>query len=131
MIVVDDCSTDNTRELIKAITGIKYQRQKSNGGFIESCNTGAKLAKGQYLMFLNNDTVVYDNWLDSLCEVFNSYPDAGLVGSKLVYPDNQLQEAGGIVFADASGWNYGRLGQVDEPWYNHIREVDYCSGAVF
>ncbi|MBL4661376.1 MAG: glycosyltransferase [Alcanivoracaceae bacterium] len=129
VIVVDDFSSDETETLIKNISGITYQRQKQNGGFIESCNTGAKLAKGQYLMFLNNDTVVYNNWLDALCDVFNNYPDAGLVGSKLVYPDNQLQEAGGIVFADASGWNYGRLGKPDEPWYNHIREVDYCSGA--
>jgi GT2 family glycosyltransferase/glycosyltransferase involved in cell wall biosynthesis len=129
IIVVDDCSSDDTPTLIKNISGITYQRQKQNGGFIESCNTGAKLAKGHYLMFLNNDTVVYDNWLDALLEVFENYPDAGLVGSKLVYPTNQLQEAGGIIFSDASGWNYGRMGKPDEPWYNHIREVDYCSGA--
>lgn len=129
IIVVDDCSTDDTQKRIKKISGITYQRQKQNGGFIESCNTGAKLAKGQYLMFLNNDTVVYDNWLGALIDVFDHFPDAGLVGSKLVYPNGQLQEAGGIVFSDASGWNYGRLGIPDEPWYNHIREVDYCSGA--
>lgn len=129
VIVIDDCSTDDTQKLIKKISGITYHRQKENGGFIESCNTGAKMAKGQYLMFLNNDTVVYDNWLDSLLAVFETYSDAGLVGSKLVYPNNQLQEAGGIIFSDASGWNYGRLGKPDEPQYNHIREVDYCSGA--
>lgn len=129
VIVVDDCSNDDTQELIKNISGITYQWQKQNGGFIESCNTGAKLATGKYLMFLNNDTVVYENWLDALIEVFDNYPDVGLVGSKLVYPDNQLQEAGGIVFSDASGWNYGRLGNPDEPQYNHVREVDYCSGA--
>jgi GT2 family glycosyltransferase/glycosyltransferase involved in cell wall biosynthesis len=129
VIVVDDCSTDETQKLIKNVSGITYQRQKQNGGFIESCNTGAHLAKGQYLMFLNNDTVVYDKWLDSLIDVFNNYPDAGLVGSKLVYPNNQLQEAGGIIFSDASGWNYGRMGNPDEPWYNHVRTVDYCSGA--
>lgn len=129
IIVVDDCSTDATAELIKKILGITYHRQSTNGGFIESCNTGAQLATGQYLMFLNNDTVVYENWLDALLAVFDNYPDAGLVGSKLVYPDNQLQEAGGIVFSDASGWNYGRLGNPNEPQYNHVREVDYCSGA--
>ena len=129
VIVVDDCSSDETESLIKNISGILYQRQAQNGGFIESCNTGAKLAKGQYLMFLNNDTVVYDNWLDALIEVFENNEDAGLVGSKLVYPDNQLQEAGGIIFSDASGWNYGRFGQPEEPVYNHVREVDYCSGA--
>lgn len=129
IIVVDDCSSDETPTLIKNISGITFKRQEKNGGFIESCNTGAKLAKGQYLMFLNNDTVVYDNWLDALLEVFENHPDAGLVGSKLVYPTNQLQEAGGIIFSDASGWNYGRMGKPDEPWYNHVREVDYCSGA--
>ncbi|MEZ5496617.1 MAG: glycosyltransferase [Gammaproteobacteria bacterium] len=129
VIVIDDCSTDDTENQIKMISGIHYHRQKQNGGFIESCNTGAKLAKGRYLLFLNNDTVVYDLWLDSLINVFEDYPDAGLVGSKLIYPNNQLQEAGGIIFSDACGWNYGRLGNPEEPQYNHVREVDYCSGA--
>lgn len=129
VIVVDDCSTDDTPDLIKNVTGITYHRQLENGGFIESCNTGAKMAAGEYLMFLNNDTVVYDGWLDALCDVFDRFDDAGLVGSQLIYPNDQLQEAGGIVFSDASGWNYGRLGNKDEPWYNHVREVDYCSGA--
>ncbi len=129
IIVVDDCSSDDTPALIKKISGISYQRQKQNGGFIESCNTGAKLAKGEYLMFLNNDTMVHNQWLDALLEVFEQHSDAGLVGSKLVYPNGQLQEAGGIVFSDASGWNYGRLGNPDEPQFNHVREVDYCSGA--
>ena len=129
VIVIDDCSTDDTENQIKMISGIHYHRQKQNGGFIESCNTGAKLAKGRYLLFLNNDTVVYDSWLDTLINVFENYPDAGLVGSKLIYPNNQLQEAGGIIFSDASGWNYGRLGNPEEPQYNHVREVDYCSGA--
>ncbi|VAW35589.1 Glycosyltransferase [hydrothermal vent metagenome] len=129
VIVIDDCSSDDTQNLIKNIAGITYHRQKKNSGFIESCNTGAKLAVGQYLLFLNNDTIVHDAWLDSLMQIFSDYSDAGLVGSKLIYPNNQLQEAGGIVFADGSGWNYGRLGEADEPWYNHVREVDYCSGA--
>ena len=129
VIVIDDFSTDDTPKLIKRISGIRFKRQKQNGGFIESCNTGAKLANGTYLMFLNNDTVVYDKWLDALIDVFESQKDAGLVGSKLVYPNNQLQEAGGIVFSDASGWNYGRLSKPDEPQFNHVREADYCSGA--
>jgi GT2 family glycosyltransferase/glycosyltransferase involved in cell wall biosynthesis len=129
VIVIDDCSSDETQEKIKLITGITYQRQTQNGGFIESCNTGAKIANGQYLMFLNNDTVVHAHWLDSLIDVFNNNEDAGLAGSKLIYPSNQLQEAGGIIFSDASGWNYGRMDNPNEPCYNHIREVDYCSGA--
>ncbi len=129
VIVVDDCSTDHTQEQIKLVTGIHYHRQTVNGGFIESCNTGASLAKGQYLLFLNNDTEVMAGWLDELVKTFDQQADAGLVGSQLLYPDGRLQEAGGIVFADASGWNYGRLDQPDAPAYQHLRQVSYISGA--
>lgn len=129
VIVVNDCSTDDTAELLKDITGITAHTQPQNGGFIESCNTGAKLAKGEYLLFLNNDTEVLPEWLDSLVATFEQNTDAGLVGSQLIYPDGRLQEAGGIVFSDASGWNYGRFDSPDYPEYQHVREVSYCSGA--
>jgi GT2 family glycosyltransferase/glycosyltransferase involved in cell wall biosynthesis len=129
IIVIDDCSTDETSDKIQMIEGIRYHRQLENGGFIVSCNQGAVLAKGEYLLFLNNDTLVQSDWLDSLLNVFSEYPDAGLVGSKLVYPDGTLQEAGGVIFSDASGWNVGRGGNPAAAEYNFVREVDYCSGA--
>jgi GT2 family glycosyltransferase/glycosyltransferase involved in cell wall biosynthesis len=129
VIVVDDCSNDETPESIQKISGIKYHRQAENGGFIESCNTGAQLAEGQYLLFLNNDTEVLTGWLDELILTFQQQPQAGLVGSQLLYPDGRLQEAGGIVFNDASGWNYGRLDAPEAPEYQHLREVTYISGA--
>jgi len=128
-IVIDDCSDDETAVAIKNISGITYHRQTKNGGFIESCNTGAQLATGQYLLFLNNDTEVLPGWVDELVLTFEQQPDAGLVGSQLLYPDGKLQEAGGIVFSDASGWNYGRLDVPDAPEYQHLREVSYISGA--
>ncbi len=129
VIVVDDSSTDETQSEIKQIEGIRYHRQAENGGFIQSCNTGASLAQGQYLLFLNNDTEVLPGWLDELHKTFSQHPDAGLVGSQLLYPDGRLQEAGGIVFSDASGWNYGRLESPDDPAYQHVREATYISGA--
>ena len=59
-----------------------------------------------------------------------TFPDAGLVGSKLLFADGTLQEAGGIVWNDASAWNYGRSDSPGKPEYNYVREVDYISGCA-
>jgi len=130
VIVVDDGSTDASAEAIPQMPGVIYLRNKTNSGFIASCNRGAAAARGNYLVFLNNDTLVEPGWLTALLETFAEEPRAGIVGSKLVYPDGRLQEAGGIIWRDASGWNYGKFDDPEKPEYNYLREVDYCSAAA-
>jgi GT2 family glycosyltransferase/glycosyltransferase involved in cell wall biosynthesis len=130
VIVVDDCSTDATAETVPRMEGVVYVRNVTNSGFIASCNRGADNARGKYLLFLNNDTTVKDGWLSALVDTFAEEPRAGIVGSKLVYPDGRLQEAGGIIWRDASGWNYGKFDDPEKPEYNYLREVDYCSAAA-
>jgi GT2 family glycosyltransferase/glycosyltransferase involved in cell wall biosynthesis len=129
VIVVDDCSADATEQTLSKIPGLIYQRKEKNSGFIASCNLGAERARGRYLVFLNNDTTVTPGWLAALRETFDFEPQAGLVGSKLVYPDGRLQEAGGIIWRDASGWNRGKFQDAGRPEYNCLRKVDYCSAA--
>ena len=131
IIVVDDCSTDaETWQNLSEISGIRAIRNPQNLGFIGACNAGADVANGEFIVFLNNDTAVQAGWLDALIATFDAHPDAGLVGAKLVYPDGRLQESGGIIFNDGSGWNYGRFADPNDPQYNFVREVDYCSGAA-
>lgn len=129
IIIVDDASTDETSDLLAAYVGLRVLRNPSNMGFLRSCNLGASLARGRLLLILNNDTWVVPGWLDALANTLDETPRAGLVGSKLVYPDGRLQEAGGIIWNDASGWNLGRLQSPDNPEFNFLRDVDYCSGA--
>lgn len=130
VIVVDDLSSDHTAQRLQEIDGIRVIRNAENLGFVGSCNAGAAIARGEFVLFLNNDTVVTADWLEALLRCFAEEPDAGLVGSRLVYPDGRLQEAGGIVFNDGSGWNYGRFDDPEDARYAYRREVDYCSGAA-
>ncbi|NEZ04655.1 glycosyltransferase [Wenzhouxiangella sp. XN201] len=129
VIVVDDCSTDATAEYLSQCEGLTIVSNDTNSGFIYSCNAGAAVARGEFLVFLNNDTTVTRHWLTALIDTFDHFPDTGIVGARLVYPDGRLQEAGGIVFHDGSGWNYGRGDQPDRPEYSFACEADYVSGA--
>ena len=78
---------------------------------------------------LNNDTTVTEGWLPPLLQLFEK-PDVGIVGPKLLFPNGKLQEAGGIIWQDASGWNYGRADDPSRPQYSYVRETDYVSGAA-
>ena len=134
IIIVDDKSPDASAHWLAQIPAIRLHIQPANSGFIESCNTGAALAGGKYLVMLNNDTRVVSGWLDELIDSFavlggDGQAVPGLVGSKLFYPDSSLQEAGGILWRDGSAWNYGRNDDPGKPEYCYARQVDYVSGC--
>nr|WP_300807369.1 glycosyltransferase [uncultured Acetatifactor sp.] len=130
VLLADDCSTDLTREIGKAISGIRIVRNQENLRFLLNCNNAAAQARGRYILFLNNDTQVQENWLQPLVDLMESEGSIGMTGSKLIYPDGRLQEAGGILWRDASAWNYGHLQNPENPEYNYVKEADYISGAA-
>jgi GT2 family glycosyltransferase len=130
VIVADDVSTDETVNIDCHVENVRVIRPAANLGFLKNCNQAALQARGEFIVFLNNDTQVQPKWLEKLTALIDRDPQAGLVGSKLIYPDGRLQEAGGIVWRDASGWNYGRMDDPAKPEYNYVKPVDYISGAA-
>ncbi len=131
IIVVDDCSRDETMFAAFAFgPGIRLIRNPENSGFIRSCNRGFEAARGEYVVFLNNDTEVKARWLDELYETMQRDPKIGVVGSKLLFADGSLQECGGIIWRLGDGWNFGRGQAPDDPRYCYMRDADYVSGAA-
>ncbi len=130
IIIANDCSTDLTKDIKKIVENINVVTTKENVRFLLNCNNAAKHAKGKYILFLNNDTQVQNNWLRPLIELIESDDKIGMVGSKLIYPDGMLQEAGGILWKDGSAWNYGNRKNPSDPEYNYVKEADYISGAA-
>ncbi len=130
VIVVDDAyKGDEDMGALREVGGIILLRHASNLGFLLSCNAAARMARGRYLYLLNNDTQLQPGSIDALVDLLEARPDAAMAGSKLLFADRRLQEAGGIVWNDASAWNYGRGDDPSYPEYNYVREADYCSGA--
>lgn len=130
IVVVDDASPDESARYLAQVNGIRLIRQPENQGFLFSANAGAEQAQGRHIVMLNNDVRVVEGWLDALINGFFRFPVAGLVGSKLFNPDATLQEAGGIIWKDASAWNYGRGEDPNRPAYCYARQVDYVSGCA-
>ncbi|WP_159807586.1 glycosyltransferase [Cellulomonas citrea] len=129
IVVVDDASPDESLAELRRVPGVQVVALEVNRGFIGACNAGIAASRGELVVLLNNDTQVRTGWLDAMREAIAD-PTVGLVGAQLVYPDGRLQEAGGIIWSDGSGWNYGRLGNPEDPAVTYPRDVDYCSGAA-
>lgn len=129
VVVVDDCSPDDTATHLATVEGITVVTHEENQGFLKAVANGVAATTEPMVVLLNNDTTVAPGWLDALVNRMASDEAIGIVGSMLLYPNGLLQEAGGIVFNDGTGNNFGKGDRADRAWYLQPRDVDYCSGA--
>ena len=116
VILIDDCSQDSTRDFIKTL-GHPYRAvfNDSNCGYAISNNKAARLAKGEFLCLVNNDTILAPGWLEPMLSIFDQNSKIGAVGNIQISPQtNRIEHAG--VFFDLDG-NPGhvRKGSKDFP----------------
>ncbi|MEK7350974.1 MAG: glycosyltransferase, partial [Nitrospirota bacterium] len=131
VIVVDNASTDGTAEFLASLGGdVQVIRNPENYGFAVACNQGAKAASGEFLLFLNNDTIPTEGWLNALVDEVERHPDVAVVGSKLLYEDGTIQHAGvafsRIVFTP---YHIYQKFPADAPMVNRRREFQCVTAA--
>lgn len=129
IVLVDNGSTDRTRELTGRLRGVTVVRNAANAGYPAACNQAAARAHGRHLLLMNNDATVRTGAITAAESCLESAADIGAVGGRLVLPDGRLQEAGGIVWSDGTTIGYGRGKQPSAAAFAKRRDVDYCSAA--
>jgi GT2 family glycosyltransferase len=130
VVLVDDAADEETKRLLEGVRGARIVRNEQNLGYLRSMNRGASFARGRWLVLCNNDTEVRSGWLSAMLDCAESADDVGVVTPKFLYPDGSLNEAGGIVWRDGTGVNYGRGDRPDRFQYEYRRETDYGSAAA-
>lgn len=100
VIVVDNGSDDETPRCLPELgaalfgPGFRHIRFEENRNFAPACNAGARAAQGDFVFFLNNDTILTRDWLPPLLQRFHSVPRLGAAGPLLTYPDATVQHLG-------------------------------------
>ncbi|MEY2333317.1 glycosyltransferase [Acidithiobacillus ferrianus] len=129
VILIDNASTDKTDVLLQLVDGVTIIKNEQNLHFLRACNQARDLAKGEYLLLLNNDAQILPGAVETAITTLAENNNAGAVGGRIINLDGLLQEAGSIIWQDGSCLGYGRGDHPDKPEYRFRRPVDYCSGA--
>jgi GT2 family glycosyltransferase len=130
IVVVDDASTDATQRLLADYQeGVRVVTHATNTGFAGACNDGAAVASGEYLVFLNNDTIPQAGWLDALVRHAESHPAAAAVGSKLLFPNGTIQHAGVVICQDRNPRHVYAGFPADHPAVNKSRRFQAVTAA--
>jgi GT2 family glycosyltransferase len=130
VIVVDDASSDETPLLLDGYgAAIDVVRLASNRGYGGACNAGAEAARGEMLIFLNNDTEPERGWLEALLRYADDHPKADAIGAKLLYPTGAVQHAGVAFGQDGYPHNLYTGFPPDHPAVNRSRPLQAVTGA--
>jgi GT2 family glycosyltransferase len=129
IVIVDNASGDSTLALLNRIDGATIVRNERNLHFLRAANQGSEMARGKYLLFLNNDSELQVGALSSAVEIFERESDVGAVGAKIILNSGVLQEAGSYFLENGFSTQFGRGKLPFQSDTMHRRDVPYCSGA--
>ncbi len=140
IIVVDNGSIDNSADKAKEkFPSINLHKSETNLGYSGGCNFGAKNAKGEYTIFLNNDTLHTKNWIEELIGFLDKNPQAGAAQPKILNATNKdtfdyAGGAGGYIdkycFPFVRGRIFNSL-EKDSNQYDDVKKIFWASGAAF
>ena len=130
VVIIDNPTPEDVAARLRQdVTGAQVLENDRNEGFGPAANRGAERARGELVLFLNTDTLVGPGWLEPLVGTLRSAPHAGAVVPMFLNEDGTVQEAGGLLFEDASTLMYGYGRPPTDPAYRFRRTVDYGSAA--
>ena len=127
VVLFQQMSDESVDAFLRDVQGVRALRVRLNLGFGGGVNYAAKHAKGKYLVLLNDDSEVQPGWLEALVNAAESDDRIGAVGSRILFPDGTLQEAGGIIWSDGSTMPLGRGARSGSLAYSYARKIDYAS----
>jgi GT2 family glycosyltransferase len=130
IIVVDNASSDGSGDYLKSLEDkIVSIHNEENKGFAKACNQGANAATGDFLLFLNNDTIVTENWMDILSEELDNDPTVAIAGSKLLFPDETIQHAGVVFSKDKIPYHIHYREKKEKQYVNRKRAFQAVTAA--
>lgn len=143
-IVVDNGSSDGSQEMVKrSFPEVHLIQNRENKGFSTATNQGLRIARGNYLLCVNNDTFLYPDTLPSLVSFMETHPVAGVLGGKILNEDGTVQlsarsfprletalfSRGSILTRLFPRNPFSRRYLLTDWDHNSVREVDWVSGS--
>lgn len=133
VIVVDNGSTDDSVPAIeREYPKVRLLALSTNGGYSAGCNAGIRIASGEFLVMLNNDTEADPQWLESLVSALDRHPDAGSAASRMMIYDkpDTLNSAGDVYRRNGTPDSRGVWRIYGSPYDKECYVFGGCGGAV-
>lgn len=129
ILVVNGAQFEWTNSLVEVLKGVQVIDSPINLGFSGGYNLAASKATGDYIVLLNDDTVVLPNWLEPMIADIERLPNVGAVGSCNLSFEGTIEEAGSVIFSNGTTMGVGRDQKADDLEWDFVREVDYLSAS--